>query len=79
MVVSGESGSIPAILDVLGQSGCLRAKWLYSGKVGVFGQNTVVFGQKWLYSGKSGCIQAKWYYLGKVVVFVQSGCFRAKI
>ena len=35
----------------------------------------VVFGKKWLYSGKSGitpesgCIGAKWLYLGKVVVF----------
>ena len=42
----------------------------------------VVFGQKWLYSGKSGCVRAKvvvfekivcipgmWLYSGKVVVF----------
>ena len=29
----------------LGQSGCLREKWLYSGKV-------VVFRHKWLYLGK---------------------------
>ena len=42
---------------VFGQSGFIRAKvfsnrvnWLYSGKV-------VVFGQKWLYSGKRGCIR----------------------
>ena len=33
----------------------------------------VVFGQKWLYSGKSGCI------LAKVVVFGQSGCVQAKV
>ena len=32
----------------------------------------VVFGQKWLYSGKSGFIRAK------VVVFGQCGCIRAK-
>ena len=32
----------------------------------------VVFGQKWLYSGKSGCIRAK------MVVFGQGGCIRAK-
>ena len=45
---------------------------LYSGKV-------VVFGQKWLYSGR-------WLYSGKVVVFGQkllysgkSGCIRAKV
>ena len=51
----------------------------------------VVFGQKWLYSGKSGfiwakllsldescCIRAKWLYSGNIVVFKQSGCIRAK-
>ena len=37
---------------VIGQSGGSRAK-------------VVVFGQKWLYSGKSGCIRAKWLYSGK--------------
>ena len=45
----------------------------------------VVFGQKWLYSGKSGCIPAKvvvigqkWLYSGKEVVFGQSGCSQEK-
>ena len=33
----------------------------------------VVFGQKWLYSGKSGCIR------GKVEVFGKSGCNGAKV
>ena len=33
----------------------------------------VVFGQKWLYSGKSGCIGAK------VVVFGPNGCIRSKV
>ena len=43
--------------------GSIRAKCLYSGKVVVIGQSgcirakVVVFGQKWLYSGKSGCIR----------------------
>ena len=32
----------------------------------------VVFGQKWLYSGKSGCIRAK------VVVYGQGGYNQAK-
>ena len=45
---------------VFGQSGCIRAK-------------EVVFGQKWLYSGKSGCIPVK------VVVFGINGSFRAKV
>ena len=39
----------------------------------------VVFGQKWLYSGKSGCIRAKVAVMAKPVVFVQSNCIRAKL
>ena len=52
--------------------------WLNSGKVVVFWQSgcirakVVIFGQKWLYSGKSGCIRAK------VVVVGQSGCIRSR-
>ena len=38
----------------------------------------VVFGEKWLYSGKDGCNRANWLYSGKVVVFGQSGCIRVK-
>ena len=45
----------------------------------------VVFGQKWLHSGKIGCIRAKVVVFGQsgcihanVVVFLQSGGFRAK-
>ena len=37
---------------VFGQGGRIVAKWLYSGKV-------ILFGQKWLCSGKSGCIREK--------------------
>ena len=64
-----------------GKTGCICAKadifdkkWLYSGKV-------VVFGQKRFYSGASGsirvkevafgqggCIRAKWLYSGKMVI-----------
>ena len=33
----------------------------------------IVFGQNWLYSGKSGCIRAK------VVVFGKRGCIWAKV
>ena len=56
----------------MGKSGCIRAK-------------AVVFGQKWLHSGKvfvfwqSGFIWAKLFYLGKVVVFGTSGCIRTKV
>ena len=70
---------------VIEKSGCIRAMWLYSSKVDVFGQ-------KWLYSGKSGCvrakvvvfvqsacIRAKWLYSGKVFVFRQGGCIWAKV
>ena len=47
---------------VFGQSGCVRARLLYSGKVNVFQQ-------KFLHSGKSGCIRAKWLFSGTMVVF----------
>ena len=69
-------------MDVLGQSGCIRAKvvvvgkkWLYSGITVVFGEKVVVFGQssciraKCLYSGKSGCIWAKMVIFEEVVLF----------
>ena len=57
----------------------LRPKLLYYIKV-------VVFGQEWLYSGKSGCFWAKVAVFGesaciwaKVVVFGQLVCTRAKV
>ena len=45
---------------VIGSGRCILATLLYSGKV-------VVFGQKWLYWGKSGCTRSK------VVAFLQKG------
>ena len=46
----------------------------------------VVFGKKWLYSGKSFCSRTKLKYSGKVVVFGKkllfsgkSGCIRTKV
>ena len=70
---------------VILQSSRVPAKWLYSGKV-------VVFGQRFLYSGKSGCIRAKvvvvgqnWLYSekiccirDKIFVFLQKGSIWAK-
>ena len=50
----------------MGKSGCIRTK-------------VVVFGQKWLYSGKSGCIRSNWLYSDKVVAFGQGGCIWAKV
>ena len=44
----------------IGQNGCIRAE-------------VVVFGDNWLFSGKSGCIWAK------IVVFGQSDCLQAKV
>ena len=46
-------------MGVFEQSGCIRAK-------------VVVFGQKWLYTGKSGFIWAKCLNLGKY------GCVRER-
>ena len=40
----------------------------------------VVFGQKWLYWGKSGCIRAKVVVLGQKWLYSgKSGCIRAKV
>ena len=38
----------------------------------------LVFGQKWLYSGKISCIPAKVVLFGNVVVFGQIGFIREK-
>ena len=67
-----------------GKSGCIRAIWLYSGKVVVFGQigcnliKVVVFRQR-------ACIRTKvvvfgeiWLHSGKEVVFGQGGCVRSE-
>ena len=45
MSVFGQNGSFRIKVVVFLQSGCILAKWLYSGKV-------VVIGQNWLYAGK---------------------------
>ena len=50
-------------MDVFGQSGCIRAKIDYILPKTLYSSKMVVFGQKWLYLGKSGCIREK------VVVF----------
>ena len=60
---------------VFGQSGFIRAMWLYSEKSCCILAEVVVFGQKWLCSGKvvvigkELCIRTKWFYLGKSVCF----------
>ena len=80
-----ESGCIRSNWLYSDNSGCIRTKagvfgqkWLFSGKV-------VVFGIKWLYLGKSGCIRVKvvvfgqrWLYSGKVVYSGKNGCIQAK-
>ena len=71
MVVIGQSIFIWAKVVVFGQRGCIRAKCLYSGKL-------VVFGQKWLHSGKSGFNRAKLLFSDKVVAFGQICGTRAK-
>ena len=50
--IRGKSGCNRANVVLYGIFCCIPAKWLYFGKV-------IVFGQKVLYSGKSGCIRAK--------------------
>ena len=53
-------------MAVFGQGGCIREKWLYSGKVVVFGKKMDLYVQ-------NGSNQEK------VVVFEQSDCIRAKV
>ena len=56
---------------VFGQGGCKRARWLYLGKMVVFGHFFSLFGQKRLCSGivvvfeQSGYIREKWLFSGK--------------
>ena len=59
------------------QCRCIRLKWLYSGTSGCIRASGfirdkgVVFGQKWLYSGKVVVFGQKWLYSDKVVVVGQ--------
>ena len=52
VVVFKQSGCIQAVVVAFGQGGFIRENWLYSCKM-------VLFGQNWLFTGKSGCIRAK--------------------
>ena len=54
------------------KSGCILAKWLFSDKVVVLGQNRLCL-------GKSGCIWEDLLFSAKVVVLWQSGCTRSKV
>ena len=70
MVVFGQGCSIRAMRMYSGKNGCIwtsfsiRAKWLYSDKV-------VLFGKKWLYLGETVVFGQKWLYSSKVVVLGQ--------
>ena len=55
VVLFEQSGCIRAKVVVFGQGGCIRAKWLYLDKDVCIRLKLVLFGQKWLYSGRSGC------------------------
>ena len=48
------------------QGGCIRVKM-------------VVFGKKWLYSGRNRCIPANWLYSDKVIVFGQQWLYSGKL
>ena len=68
----GKSGYSRAKVVVFEQICCNWAKW-------------VVFGQKFLYSGKSSCNRESWLYSVKIgcisanmIIFGQGGCIRKK-
>ena len=53
---------------------------------GLFAGSVVIFGQKWLYSGKSGCNMAKvvvfgqkWLYSGKIGVIRVGWLYSSKV
>ena len=64
MFVFGQNGCIR-------KSGCIRARWLFSGNNGFFRGKNVVCVLKWLYSSKVVVFGLKWLYSAKVVVFGQ--------
>ena len=72
MVVLWQNGSIRTTVVVFGEGRCIRGRSLYSG-------NVVVFGQKWLCSGRSGCIRANWLFRAKVAVFGQNLLYSGKV
>ena len=49
----------------LGKICSISAKWLYLGKVVVFGLNRF-WGQNCTYLGKMGCVLAKWVVFGQM-------------
>ena len=57
---------------VFGQSGCIRAKWLYQDR------NDCIR-LKWFYSCKVVVFGQKWLCSGKIVVFGESDCIWAKV
>ena len=65
MVVFGESCCIRANVVAFVQSGRIRKKKCYSGKL--------------LYSGEVVVLEQKWLSSCKVVVFLQSFCIEAKL
>ena len=65
MVVFGQTQFYSGKNVEFGIRGCIRLKWLYSGKNGCIREKVVVFRQKGLYSGKGSCIRTKWLYSGK--------------
>ena len=52
---------------MFGQSGCVRAKLLYSGRVVVF-RKSFCIREKVVVIGQSGYFRAKWLYSGKLFV-----------
>ena len=68
-----------------GKSCCIRANWLYSGNVVVFGHGgciwakVIVLGQIWLYLGKYGCIRAKVVVFGKKWLYSGKCLYSAKV
>ena len=61
-----------------GKCACIRSKWLYLGKMVVFGKSGSILAKVVVF-GQGSCIRAKWLYLGRVVVFEHMWLYLDKV
>ena len=80
LVLFGQTGcTLTKVFVFMTNSGCIRARLLYSGKVVVFCEKVVRFWVKMVVFEQSGCIPGKsGFNRANVALFVQSGCIKKK-
>ena len=60
-------------MALIGQIGCIWARWLYLGKMVIFGQKVFV-SLKMVLFGQTGSIWARCMYLGKMWLYLGKRC-----